>query len=58
MGGNRARRNDFGGLIGMIGETPKNCMVFEDSKAGVQSAKNAGMKVAGLSLPLSPKQDL
>ena len=32
-----------------LGITPENCYVFEDSFNGIQSGKNAGMKVIGLS---------
>ena len=32
-------------LLGMAAE---NCIVFEDSKAGIQSAQNAGIKVVGI----------
>jgi len=32
-------------LLGMAAE---NCVVFEDSKAGIQSARNAGIKVVGI----------
>jgi len=31
-----------------LGVQPKDCVVFEDSLAGVEAAKNAGMKVVGL----------
>ncbi len=32
-------------LLGMVAE---NCIVFEDSKAGIQSARSAGIKVVGI----------
>lgn len=36
-----------------LGVTPDECVVFEDSEAGIQSAKNAGMKIAALATTLS-----
>ncbi len=32
----------------LIGIAPKECIVFEDSISGIQSAHNAGMKVIAL----------
>jgi len=31
-----------------LGATPANCIVFEDSKSGIQAARNAGMRVVGI----------
>lgn len=31
-----------------LGRTPDECIVFEDAKAGIEAAKNAGMKVVAL----------
>lgn len=31
-----------------LGESPENCVVFEDAQAGVQAAKNAGMACVGI----------
>ena len=31
-----------------LGITPADCLVFEDSKAGIEAAKRAGMKVVGI----------
>ena len=31
-----------------LGLPAKNCIVFEDSRAGIQSARNAGLKVVGI----------
>ena len=36
-----------------LGVTPDECVVFEDSEAGIQSAKNANMKIAALATTLS-----
>lgn len=42
-----------------LGVDPKNCIVFEDSLAGIQAGKSAGMKVIALSTthPLEMLQD-
>lgn len=37
---------------------PKNCLVIEDAKSGVEAAKAAGMKCIGLDNPNSGPQDL
>jgi beta-phosphoglucomutase-like phosphatase (HAD superfamily) len=42
----------------MLDIRPEECLVFEDSKAGVTSAKNAGMYCVGLKRPEAPDQDL
>ncbi len=42
----------------MLGVSPGECMVVEDSRNGVQSARAAGMKVIGLRNPQSGNQDL
>ncbi len=33
----------------LLGISPENCIVFEDSMSGIQAAQNAGMKVIGIS---------
>jgi beta-phosphoglucomutase len=42
---------------GKMGVKPDNCFVFEDSYAGIESAKNAGMKVIGVATT-HPKEKL
>ncbi|NUM25588.1 MAG: HAD family phosphatase [Candidatus Buchananbacteria bacterium] len=37
-----------------LGVTPAECVVIEDSKDGVGSAKNAGMKCIGINHPYTP----
>lgn len=37
---------------------PETCLVFEDSRAGVNAAKQAGMACVGLQREKSPRQDL
>jgi sugar-phosphatase len=37
---------------------PSQCLVFEDSEAGVWAAKNAGMTCIALNLPGTPNRDL
>lgn len=32
----------------LLGLGPKNCLVFEDAQAGIDAAKNAGMKCVGI----------
>jgi len=41
-----------------LGEEPKNCLVFEDTKNGSLAAKRAGMYVIGFENPDYPAQDL
>lgn len=41
-----------------LGVEPKNCVVIEDSKHGVDAAKNAGMKCFGFKNTNSGNQDL
>lgn len=33
----------------LLGATPANCIVFEDSHSGIQAARQAGMRVIGIS---------
>jgi HAD superfamily hydrolase (TIGR01509 family) len=49
-----------GFLLGakMLGVEPQQCVVFEDSTAGVRSAKAAGMYCVALSRPVEHPQDL
>ncbi|MFE0555184.1 HAD family hydrolase [Paenibacillus sp. NPDC058910] len=42
----------------MIGVSPSNCLVIEDSRNGVQAAKSAGMRCIGYFNPGSGDQDL
>ncbi|SLJ90252.1 MULTISPECIES: HAD family hydrolase [unclassified Paenibacillus] len=42
----------------MIGASPSNCLVIEDSRNGVQAAKSAGMRCIGYRNPGSGDQDL
>jgi len=39
-----------------LGMEAKNCIVFEDSKAGIQSAISAGIKVVGIASALSKEE--
>ena len=41
-----------------LGVTPANCLVFEDSHAGVSAAKGAGMWCVALDRPCAHPQDL
>jgi sugar-phosphatase len=41
-----------------LGVPPGECVAFEDSRAGVLSAKAAGMRVVALQRPGAPPQDL
>jgi HAD superfamily hydrolase (TIGR01509 family) len=40
----------------IVGATPSCCVVFEDSLAGLQSAKNAGMKCVGITTSLRTEE--
>lgn len=44
----------------LLGVSPRNCVVFEDSLTGIEAARAAGMRVAGLTttLPALPGVDL
>ena len=37
----------------LLGISPRNCVVFEDSLTGIEAARAAGMRVAGLTTTLS-----
>lgn len=41
-----------------LGVTPDECVVFEDSAAGIQAAKAAGMTCVALARPGLPEQDV
>ncbi|RJP27064.1 MAG: HAD family phosphatase [Candidatus Omnitrophota bacterium] len=41
-----------------VGQSPAHCLVFEDSSAGVQAAKAAGMICVGLKRNGAPDQDM
>lgn len=43
---------------GLIGVEPGECLVLEDSRNGIEAARNAGMHVVGYYNPLSGNQDL
>jgi beta-phosphoglucomutase-like phosphatase (HAD superfamily) len=42
----------------IFGVPPRECLVFEDSTAGVAAAKKAGMYCVGLKRPSAPDQDI
>lgn len=48
----------YASTVNYFGLEPKNCLTFEDSTAGVTSAKGAGMKVIGVTTGLEEKADL
>lgn len=39
-----------------LGVSPKQCIVVEDSPAGIQAARNAGMKVVGIASTHTPEK--
>jgi len=48
----------YSSTVDYFGLFPKNCLTFEDSTAGISSAKGAGMKVIGVTTELESEQDL
>jgi len=40
-----------------LGVPPEDCVVFEDSAAGIRAAKRAGMRAVALARPSGPDQD-
>jgi beta-phosphoglucomutase len=42
--------------LGRLGMEAENCIVFEDSKAGIQSARSAGIQVVGIASGHSKKE--
>ncbi len=42
--------------VALLGADPKQCIAFEDSKNGVESAKSAGLKIVGIKSPSLPEK--
>ena len=48
----------YASTVDYFGLQPEKCLTFEDSTAGITSAKGAGMKVIGVTTGLEKKKDL